>query len=39
MAQSKGHWPSEEPETRGEAREGCMEKEALKDPGAWEGVG
>lgn len=28
MAQSKGHWTSEDPETMGEAREGCVEEEA-----------
>lgn len=39
MAQSKGHWTSEDLETMGEAREGCMEEEALWGPEAQAGVG
>lgn len=39
MVQSKGHWPSEEPETLGETREGCVVEEALQGPGAWVGMG
>lgn len=39
MAQRKGQEPSEEPETLREARESCMEEEAVKFPGAWAGVG
>lgn len=39
VAQSKGHWTSEDLETMGEAREGCMEEEALWGPEAQAGVG